>query len=212
VQAAFTDCGKSNGSGTIVLPSGHTFLTTGVQVSNFNALVLSVQGTWLFSDNAKTCDQKYQSCVSFEDGMSLAITGGGLVDGNGYEWWATAGKTGFRPGLVKTESVAVVLITGLTFIDRPNHNLELFSVRQEVWLVNITAWPPCQDPPNSNKTFCAHNTDAVDTHNSDAACIHDCMFSVGDDNVAIHCNNTLVEGCTFGYGHGASIGSLGQGT
>ena len=30
----------------------------------------------------------------------------------------------------------------------------------------------------------------------------------GDDNVAVHANDTLVENSYFGSGHGASIGSL----
>ena len=34
-------------------------------------------------------------------------------------------------------------------------------------------------------------------------------FAVGDDNVAAHASDLLVEDCTFGTGHGASIGSLG---
>jgi polygalacturonase len=33
-------------------------------------------------------------------------------------------------------------------------------------------------------------------------------FDTGDDNVAAHANHTLVEDSVFGFGHGASIGSL----
>lgn len=57
----------------------------------------------------------------------------------------------------------------------------------------------------------AHNTDGIDVHGS-PAWIHDCIISTGDDNVAMHASDTLVERCTFGAGHGASIGSLGAGT
>ena len=38
--------------------------------------------------------------------------------------------------------------------------------------------------------------------------IHDCYFSVGDDNIAQHSNDTIIEDCSFGTGHGASIGSV----
>ncbi len=34
---------------------------------------------------------------------------------------------------------------------------------------------------------------------------------IGDDNVAMHANDTLISNCNFGSGHGASIGSLGGG-
>jgi galacturan 1,4-alpha-galacturonidase len=41
--------------------------------------------------------------------------------------------------------------------------------------------------------------------------IHDAYISVGDDHVAMHANDTLVERCQFGTGHGASIGSIATG-
>ena len=43
-------------------------------------------------------------------------------------------------------------------------------------------------------------------------CRHHCNISTGDDNVALHFNNTLIEKNFFGTGHGASIGSLGPGS
>ena len=45
-------------------------------------------------------------------------------------------------------------------------------------------------------------SDAIDVHGS-PAWIHHCYFSVGDDNVAMHSNDTLVEDNLFGTGHGA---------
>mmetsp|Transcript_10454 Transcript_10454/g.14440 ORF Transcript_10454/g.14440 Transcript_10454/m.14440 type:complete len:268 (-) Transcript_10454:227-1030(-) len=51
--------------------------------------------------------------------------------------------------------------------------------------------------------------------------IHDCIIDVGDDNIAIHASDVLIENCIFGsdngptdavHGHGASIGSLGSDT
>ena len=41
--------------------------------------------------------------------------------------------------------------------------------------------------------------------------IHNCTISVGDDHVAGHANDTLVEDCVFGFGHGVSIGSVSDG-
>ena len=66
-------------------------------------------------------------------------------------------------------------------------------------------------PPSTGacerKGTCSHNTDAVDVH-GDPFWIHSVNFTTGDDNVAGHANNTLVEDSYFGSGHGASIGSL----
>ncbi len=38
--------------------------------------------------------------------------------------------------------------------------------------------------------------------------VHDSTISVGDDNIAQHVNDTIIEDCNFGTGHGASIGSI----
>merc|ERR1712228_61341 len=53
----------------------------------------------------------------------------------------------------------------------------------------------------------SENTDGVDVYGS-PVWIHDCYFDNGDDNVAVHANDTLIENCRFGTGHGASIGSI----
>ena len=64
-------------------------------------------------------------------------------------------------------------------------------------------------------------TDGIDVHGTPAY-IHNTVIDVGDDNVAVHASNVLIEDCHFGgpatcawgrhdqcvHGHGATIGSL----
>ena len=58
----------------------------------------------------------------------------------------------------------------------------------------------------------AHTLVCSDTLACYVCCRHHCNISTGDDNVALHFNNTLIEKNFFGTGHGASIGSLGPGS
>ncbi len=81
---------------------------------------------------------------------NIAITGTGTVDGSGAVWWPH--KSSFRPTLVKLEAVTTVLITGVTFMNSPNHNLELYTDDTEVYDVSILA--PSDSP----------NTDGIDVH------------------------------------------------
>ena len=60
------------------------------------------------------------------------------------------------------------------------------------------------------RTFLTLHTAGIDVHGSPAY-IHNCTISTGDDHIAFHANDTLVENCQFGTGHGASVGSLGTG-
>ena len=53
----------------------------------------------------------------------------------------------------------------------------------------------------------SHNTDGFDCYGSPAY-IHDCHIDVGDDNVAVHGSDLLVENSYMGHGHGLSIGSV----
>lgn len=79
--------------------------------------------------------------------------------------------------------------------------MEIFADFTEIYFVKVFA------PPSTHTDKPSHNTDAVDVHGTPFY-IHDCLFDTGDDNVAVHANDTLVENCVFGNGHGASIGSL----
>ena len=62
---------------------------------------------------------------------------------------------------------------------------------------------PSTDPVNPG-----HNTDACDV-SGHSILIQDCDVSVGDDNFTCGGNTSdvLITNCTYGYGHGVSIGS-----
>jgi polygalacturonase len=198
VQSAITACAKASG-GSVLLPSSHTFLTYALSVpSSASSFALVVEGTLLFNNNTKKWPGS-APCLSFAGGSNIALVGSGVVDGNGGAWWPD--KAGFRPGLVTTKSVASMLIANLTFRDSPNHQLEIYASPAEISGVTILA-------PASTAPVPSHNTDGIDIH-GDNFWVHDSLISTGDDNVAIHASNVRVSDCTFGTGHGASIGSLG---
>lgn len=208
--AALTAMGKACAKGgTAVIPAGRTCMSYALKINKPNNFVLSVEGTLRFFNDTKGWPHSDSWCIELNGGQGVAMTGGGLVDGQGFAWWSL-GKSAFRPGMVHAESVADLLVHNLTFKDSPNHNLEFYASPMEVTHTNVLASPGCDQflPPGA---VCAHNTDAIDVHGN-YAYIHDSYFSVGDDNLALHANHTLAERMTFGRGHGASIGSLGEDT
>ena len=93
------------------------------------------------------------------------------------------------------------LLTDTLYLNAPSHVLELFSDNTELARVRVLS------PPSTGADVISHNTDAVDIHGSPFY-VHDVNFTTGDDNIAAHANDTLVEDSYFGTGHGASIGSL----
>ena len=198
VQAAINSCSKSNG-GITLLPVGHIFLTAALIVPTANNIAVVIDGTLRFSNVTKVWANGAH-CLTFLGGNGIALVGSGVVDGQGAIWWPQRTVPN-RPGLVLAKSTSNMLIANLTFIDSPNHTLEIYATLAEV--LHVTALAPA-----STAAFPSHNTDAIDIH-GDYFYLHECKFSVGDDNVAIHNSHVLVSNCYFGNGHGASIGSLG---
>lgn len=201
VQAAIDACVTA--SGTAVIDSGHTFLTYALEVRNARNFAVRVDGTLRFSNDTAGWSSRYASCIAVTGSAFIAFHGSGLVDGNGAAWWPQ--PDGFRPGLLHVEGGNDLLIRDTTYLNSPNHNLQLYAANFEVTSTTILASPPC---PEVGPSVCAHNTDGIDVH-AKPAWIHHNFISVGDDNVAMHDNDTLVEDNVFGTGHGASIGSLG---
>jgi polygalacturonase len=101
-----------------------------------------------------------------------------------------------------------VLLQTVTLKNSPNFNIALFRC-ETVVCDGLTITAPEHSP----------NTDGIDPGNCRDVVIRRCRISVGDDNVSFKCvkdgppeENVLVENCTFGTGHGASVGSaLGSG-
>jgi pectinesterase len=234
IQSAMNDCASHPEGGIVIFPPGHVFLSYALVANNpAGPFVISVEGVLRFANDTKGWNQGYSFCLTVNGGQSLVLTGGGVIDGQGAAWWVN--QNGFRPGLVKTQSVVTVLVQNITAVDSPNHTLELYATFLELVDTTTFASIPCQSPappssssssPSDRKkgakdsreggvhggTYCAHNTDGVDLHHSAYAYVHRYKSSVGDDNIAIHGNNTLIEDCDFGFGHGCSIGSLGANT
>jgi len=180
-------------------------MTWGITIPPTANFALRIEGTLRFFNDTKSWPSSDTSCIAVLKGSSfVALYGSGTVDGQGQAWWPCAKQNCFRPGLVNVQGTTDLLVANLTFLNSPNHVLELYATPFEVVGVTILAPPSTGSAPS-------HNTDGIDVHGNQAY-IHDSVISTGDDHVAMHANDTLVERMVFGTGHGASIGSLGPGT
>jgi polygalacturonase len=201
LQAAIDDCGASGG-GQVVFPASTgkgRYLSFALNM-NYSHLELNIpKGSTLLVSNDRRNWPGTADFISAPEVQHVAITGKGTIDGQGEVWWENRDQ--FRPKTVKFEKVAFALIQDNTIVNAPSHVLELYADHCEVAGVTIL------NPPSLHVPKPSHNTDAVDVH-GDPFYVHDCYFNTGDDNIAAHANNTLVERCRFGTGHGASIGSL----
>eukprot|EP01121_Diplochlamys_sp_Union-15-3_P017148 TRINITY_DN597_c0_g2_i1.p1 TRINITY_DN597_c0_g2~~TRINITY_DN597_c0_g2_i1.p1 ORF type:complete len:397 (-),score=70.65 TRINITY_DN597_c0_g2_i1:5-1153(-) len=201
IQSAFKAAAKAGG-GTVLFPKGYTFLTFPFSFESSNTN-LQVEGgsTIKASDDISKWPVSGDAYISFITAKKLkdiSITGTGIIDGQGAPWWDAFHNNTLkytRPDLVNYSGCSSCLFSHTSFVNSPNHNLEIQCTDLEVGFVSITA--PQRSP----------NTDGIDVHGS-RSWIHDSYISVGDDHIAQHSNDTVVENCQFGYGHGASIGAF----
>jgi polygalacturonase len=146
------------------------------------------------------------SFISGDRLHDVAITGSGAIDGQGAPWWPLA-KTPQdyrRPRMITPSNCERLLIEGITLSNSPMFHIAISGNCTNVTVRGVTIRAPASTDP-----VCpSHNTDACDVKGRNIL-IENCDVSVGDDNFTCGGNTSdvLIKNCTYGFGHGVSIGS-----
>lgn len=222
IQSAIESCAKSGG-GTVRLEGG-TFLSAPIVLRDHITLEVATGATLLGSPDhadypAKTEFRSpgLQSLVSATGVKDVAITGGGVIDGNGESWWIEArkfkdsgilGSEHSRPRLVVFDHCTHVRVESVTLQNSPMWQLVPYN-SDDVVIRNIRVLAPEHSP----------NTDAIDPFSSSNVVIDHVFADVGDDDIAIKSGainspggdlpskNIRITNVDFRHGHGLSIGS-----
>ena len=188
------------GGGTVVIPSG-TWLSGPITLSSKINLNLA-SGAVLKMLAYGT----YPGSTNFIYGKNLnnvKISGSGTIDGQGSAWWTAynANNSVARPKMIRIESCTIVQVTGVRLQNAPTAHLTFAYACDQITVDHITVSTSGSSP----------NTDAVDTEGTNYL-FDTCNLACGDDNIAIgaphnHSAYYQILNCTFGVGHGCSIGS-----
>lgn len=165
----------------------------------------SVYATW--EGNPHPC---HQSFVSAYKQKNIKIIGEGVINGNADKstWWATPkGRAVARPRLVTLNKCENVVFHGVTCKNSAAWNLHPFF-SQNLGFYDIRVQNPYTGP----------NTDGLDPESCDKVDIIGCVFSVGDDCVALKsgklymgskyktpANHHTIRNDLFQDGHGAIV-------
>jgi polygalacturonase len=106
--------------------------------------------------------------------------------------------------MISFSSCEHLLIEHVTLSNSPMFHIAISGKTTDVTVRGVTIRAnPSTDPVNPS-----HNTDACDVTGK-RILIQDCDVSVGDDNYTCGggTSDVLITNCTYGYGHGVSIGS-----
>jgi polygalacturonase len=239
IQRAVDSC-AAHGGGKVLIPagryvSGPIFLRSHVQVELGAGAILAgstnladypvIPGRWEGIER-----KTFASLFTGRNLEHVAITGQGIIEGQGASWWEAHRKTmalrkklGLsgrepenppdaplkwpRPRLINLFHCTNILIRDVTLQNSPSWNVHLVYC-QNVTLDNLTITAPSNSP----------NTDAVDPDSCQNVRISNSHFDVGDDciviksgynedgrRVGLPCENILVSNCIFGHGHGGVV-------
>lgn len=195
------------GGGTVIVPSG-VFLcgpivlknNVGLQLSSGAVLKVLAYGAYPGSGGTA----KLGNFINLDGLTNVKVSGAGTIDGQGAAWWSaylTSRANGAaigRPCMIGFASANKVEISGITILNAPNVHIGVGKNSNNSTIEGVTINSPDASP----------NTDGIDTWSPNVNIIN-CNISCGDDNIAMNNNSeyVTVSGCTFGTGHGCSIGS-----
>ncbi len=203
INAAITYA-VAHGGGTVEIPpvgtltnylSGPITLASHVNLQNYSGAKLQIfpMSTWVPNYGSGT------SFISASGLTDIEISGSGIIDGQGTNWWFPLAST--RPLFLDIGSCTRVLIQNVTLQNPPEFHIYMKSSDTSVTVQGITI----------NTPHDSHNTDGFDISSTNVL-IRNSFISTGDDDVEIGgsgaaATDIAISNCMFGTGHGVSMGS-----
>lgn len=233
-QTAIDDC-AAKGGGTVLVPRGWYLLGPLTLKSNIRFEVTRYAELRFQTDpelygttrapvtpEGKGADR---ALINITDVSNVAITGAGLIDGQGAVWWewirdywkdseasrsgkANQGQRVTRPRLILARNAENLLFEGVRLENAPSFHLVLANT-DHVTIRGLSIRAPGNSP----------NTDGIDPTGSRDVLIENNFISTGDDVIAIKGNgfdprypdaataDIIIRNNTIHQGHGVSIGS-----
>jgi polygalacturonase len=207
IQNAINAC---LGGGMVVFPPGN-YLTAPLFLTG--SVTLDVESGATILGSTTQSDYTVQSgehvatstlALINSDGVSnITIDGGGVINGQGSGWWSSGLSADKRPRLIEIANGNGITVSNVTLENAGA--MHLFLKNTNNVLVNqVTISAPSNSP----------NTDGIDPAGDQNVTIENSTISDGDDNIAIKAqdvgtpsSNITITNCTFGSGHGVSIGN-----
>ncbi len=201
IQAAVNAVGNG---GTVLVPAGN-FLSGPItlksnmtfQLSAGATLQMTAMGTFPTSG-----DLLYGSGLT-----NITINGSGVMDGQGAAWWTAFNNDSSTPrpaAMIYLTNCAGVTLTGITVQNSPEFHIQLLGNGSNIYASGLSITAPWPSP----------NTDGIDLRGKNVL-IENCYISDGDDLIQLGGTQAVqgvtIRNCTFGTGHGLSIGGYTQG-
>lgn len=190
----------NNSNSTVLIPQG-TFSTNILNIQNINNITFQIDGTLqaLPKKSIKWNGTKDQGLINFDNCNHFRITGTGIIDGNGQDWWPADDD---RPSLIRLSNLEDFELSNLTIQNSPEYHIRIFDCKNlKIHDAKINSQ---KDSPTTDGINIEQGGQDVEIYNMN--------ITSGDDGIAINAfktdtENIYVHDCVFQDGHGVSIGS-----
>ena len=208
---------EKTGGGTIYFPPGR-YITGTVELKSNMTLYLDSGAVILGSADPSDYPmitkellkgynrEGHSGLIKAIDAENVTVTGGGIIDGQGFNWWSNP-KNEHRPRAIQFIKCTNVHIEKVKII-----NSAMWTVHpiccNNVTIDGITIKNPSNSP----------NTDGINPESCSNVHISNCTIDVGDDCLTLKsgtedddlqkqypCENVVVSNCTMLNGHGGVV-------
>lgn len=208
IQSAINDV-SAKGGGTVEIPGPGVYLSGPLTMKSKINLQIDAGATLRMLPKASWTGAS--PLLSSSSLQNIEISGDGSIDGQGGGWWPTSAGSGLY--MIYFSSCNTVLVQNVTISNAPKQQVVFKNSK----CGNITIQGITIRAPSSHAATPSHNTDGIDLVGTNCL-IQNCDISTGDDNIAlgtssqnVPTSDILVTNCTFGEGHGMTIGSNTEG-
>lgn len=211
---------KQAGGGTVYVPSG-IFRVSSLRLESNMELHVSPGATLSFITEQDSypvvfsrwegwTQDVYQSCLYAEDAENIIVSGGGMIDGNGQDWWDLFRNHREdlkypRPKLISFQNSKRITIKDVQLRNSPSWTINPI-LSYDITVDNVSILNPADSP----------NTDGINPESCSNVRISNCNLDVGDDCIAIKagtedarelisCENITITNCTMIHGHGGVV-------
>eukprot|EP01041_Mallomonas_annulata_P010110 gene10110-21063_t len=220
---ALQKASASSGDNRIVLiPSTQIYYINALYVNNLKSITLKIEGKLIVTNDLtywpKDSSGYLISALHFVSCHYLTITGNGIIDGQGWNWWNTVVSTykDTRPrSLIDIQLSYGITIEGITLINSPQYYVYLYDLKDVIvrdLIIQTDAYST-----QHIATFPV-NTDGIDILAINVV-VYNITITNYDDSIAIkpckssftYCkcsSNITVRDITIYHGVGISIGSV----
>ncbi|BBH07346.1 Pectin lyase-like superfamily protein [Prunus dulcis] len=171
-------------------------------------VTVQILGTLKASDNRLDFSQDGRHWLVFDTVRNLLVEGGGIINGNGEQWWQNSCK-------INKSKPCKDAPTALIFQKCKNLRVNNMNI-QDAQQIHLS-FQKCMNVQASNLSIIAPekspNTDGIHVTDTQNILITNSVIATGDDCLSIvnGCEKVQATNITCGPGHGISIGSLGSG-